>query len=68
MIDPKTLTEADIGRNVTYRREFCTVEYGRLTSWTDKVVFVRFKGPTGESCEPADVSFDQIERVERRGS
>lgn len=57
MIDPKTLTEADVGRNVTYR-EHCTVEFGKLSSWNEKYVFVRFKGPTGEACEPEDVSFD----------
>ncbi len=57
MIDPKTLTPADIGRKVSYRREFCRPEDGELTSWNDKTVFVRFKGPTGEGCEPEDVSF-----------
>lgn len=58
MIDPKALTESDVGRNVTYHREYCDREHGTLTSWNEKFVFVRFKGPTGEACEPSDVSFD----------
>lgn len=58
MINPSTLTEADIGRNVTYHREHCDVEHGKLSSWNERFVFVRFKGPTGEACEPEDVSFD----------
>lgn len=58
MIDIEKLTEADIGRNVTYHREFCDREFGKLSSWNDRFVFVRFKGPGGEACEPEDVSFD----------
>ena len=58
MITIKELTQNDIGRNVTYHREFCNREFGQLSSWNDKYVFVRFKGPNGEACEPEDVSFD----------
>jgi len=58
MINISKLTDADVGRNVTYHREFCKREFGHLSSWNAKFVFVRFKGPTGEACEPADVSFD----------
>lgn len=58
MIDISQLTESDIGRNVIYHREFCTSEVGKLSSWNSKYVFVRFKGPTGESCQPEDVSFE----------
>lgn len=58
MIEINTLTEADIGRNVIYHREFCRQETGKLSSWNHKFVFVRFKGPTGEACEPNDVSFE----------
>lgn len=58
MIEISKLTAADIGRNVTYHREFCNREFGVLSSWNDKFVFVRFKGPTGEACDPEDVSFD----------
>lgn len=57
MIDPKTLTESDLGRKVIYHREFCDRQEGELTSWNEKYVRVRFKGPNGESREPADVTF-----------
>lgn len=57
MIDPKKLTTDDVGREVTYHREFCERQHGELTSWTATTIFVQFKGPTGESCEPEDVSF-----------
>lgn len=60
MIDPATLTEKDVGRNVTYHREHCAREFGKLSSWTATTVFVRFKGPNGEGCQPEDVSFDSI--------
>lgn len=58
MIDISKLTESDIGRNVTYHREWCDKEFGKLSSWNHKFIFVKFKGPTGEACEPEDVSFD----------
>jgi hypothetical protein len=58
MIEISKLTEEDIGRNVTYHRDFCDKEFGKLSSWNQKFVFVRFKGPNGEACEPEDVSFD----------
>lgn len=57
MIEIKKLTEDDVGRKVTYHREHCRTEIGELSSWNEKFVFVRFKGPTGEACEPGDVSF-----------
>jgi len=58
MIEISKLTEADKGRLVNYHREFCKPETGVLSSWNDKYVFVRFKGPNGESCQPEDVSFE----------
>lgn len=58
MIDISKLSAAHVGRHVIYHREFCRREVGVLTSWNDKYVFVRFKGPTGEACEPEDVSFE----------
>lgn len=58
MIDQHKLTDKDIGRHVVYHREFCKREVGVLTSWNEHTVFVRFKGPTGEGCEPEDVSFE----------
>ncbi len=57
MIDISKLSESDKGRKVRYHREFCKEEVGELSSWNGKYVFVRFKGPNGESCEPEDVSF-----------
>lgn len=57
-IDISKLNESDKGRNVIYHREHCAREVGRLSSWNDCYVFVRFKGPGGESCQPEDVSFE----------
>lgn len=59
MIDPKELTDADIGRKVIYQDSggVSEPEIGVLSSWTDKYVRVRFRGPQGESCDPLDVEF-----------
>ena len=57
MIDIKKLTKEDIDRNIVYHRKYCKTEEGKLSSWNDKYVFVRFKGPSGEACDPEDVSF-----------
>ena len=57
-IDPARLTQNDIGRNVLYHREYSTPEVGRLSSWNEHYVFVQFKGPNGEACDPEDVSFE----------
>jgi len=59
VIDISKLSEKDIGRNVIYHREHCKQEVGRLSSWNDKYIFVRFKGPNGESCQQEDVSFSK---------
>ncbi len=58
MIDISKLTDADKDRNVIYHREFSKKEVGKLSSWNEHYVFVRFKGPNGEACEPDDVSFE----------
>lgn len=57
MININSLTEDDKGRKVVYHREYCNREEGELSSWNDKYIFVKFKGPNGEACEPNDVSF-----------
>lgn len=57
MIDVHDLTQEDIGRPVVYHREFCPRQRGVLSSWNNTYVFVRFKGPNGEACDPGDVSF-----------
>lgn len=58
MIDPQTLTPADVGRSVTYHGEYGPPEHGKLSSWNQRFIFVKFKGPDGEPCRPKDVSFD----------
>lgn len=57
MINIGKLSAADVGSKVIYHRDFCQREEGELSSWNDAYVFVRFKGPTGEACDPSDVSF-----------
>ena len=63
VIEIAKLTERDIGRVVIYHREYCKRETGRLSSWNHKYIFVRFKSPNGEACEPADVSFETEEKT-----
>jgi len=58
MIDIDKLTHRDKGRRVIYQRPYCPREVGTLTSWSDKYVFVRFKGPSGEACFPEHASFE----------
>ena len=59
MIRIEDLTDKDIGRNVNYHGAYNgPVETGQLTSWNEHFVFVRFKGPNGEACEPEQVSFE----------
>ncbi len=65
MIVIDKLKSDDIGRNVIYHREFCNGEVGKLTSWNHKFVFVQFKGPNGEACEPADVTFENDRIIDR---
>ena len=60
MIQISDLTDLDIGRKVVYHREFCNKEFGKLSSWNSKYIFVRFKGPNGEACESSDVSFEVV--------
>ena len=58
MIDINKLTDQDKDRGVIYHRPYCDREVGKLSSWNDKYVFVRFKGPFGEACLPEDISFE----------
>ena len=64
MIKIHELKESDIGREVIYHRTYCNKEVGKLSSWNDKFIFVRFKGPNGEACEQEDVSFGNLVRGE----
>ena len=57
MINISELCSHDVGRKVVYHREHCRREEGELTSWSANYVFVKFRGPNGEACEPEDVSF-----------
>lgn len=58
-IDLASLTNDDIGREVTFTYPHGEKQYGHLTSWNKHYVFVRFRGPNGASCDPAwcDFSF-----------
>jgi hypothetical protein len=70
MINLQALTQDDIGREVIYRRAH-GYEYGRITSWNDAFVFVRYylsvdadsmteihrSGETSQATRPADLEF-----------
>lgn len=60
MIKISDLTDLDVGRNVVYHREFYKKEFGKLSGWNSKYIFVRFKGQKEEGCDPSDVSFEGI--------
>ncbi len=53
MIEIGSLREADKGRKVVYRGD----EDGEITSWNDRYIFVRFRGPNGAACKPEDIEF-----------
>lgn len=53
MIDIKSLTEKNKGQKVLYRGD----EEGVITSWNDRYIFVRFRGPNGAACNPEDLVF-----------
>lgn len=71
MIDISTLTEADKGREVAYD-SIAKTEYGRITSWNKRFIFVRYHtvvpkhpgravmartGETSEATSPEDLEF-----------
>lgn len=69
MIEIDKLTHADIGREVVYTAHYKR-EYGRITSWNDKFIFVRYHtiiyndgeqrartGETSESTHEKDLNF-----------
>lgn len=58
MIDPKRLTEKDEGRRVAYTPGFGPREYGRISSWNENTIWVRYGwGDTAASTRPEDLSF-----------
>jgi len=60
-IEGQVLVETDLGRNVVYvpmhaKDDPKQWEHGKLSSYReDGAIFVRFKGPTGERCNPEDL-------------
>ena len=58
--DIQGLSSDDVGRNVVYDSGQHQ-ELGRLTSWDQTFVFVRFRGPDGEACVPDDVTFESTQ-------
>jgi len=58
-IENKELDEDDIGKLVTYTAHHGEVEVGRLSSYSvvTGAIFVRFKGPNGEGCDPRTLSW-----------
>lgn len=54
---PTTLNESDIGRKVIFTYQHGERCEGEITSWNDRYVFVRFKGPNGEACDPSNLEF-----------
>lgn len=68
MIQISELTEADKGREVRYRT-YGRIEYGRITSWNNTFIFVRYHiiiedsisrpryGSTSEATSPEDLEF-----------
>lgn len=54
----KMPTKDDIGRKVIYRRPYCKVEEGFITSMNDHYVFVRYgAGDTSAATDPEDIEF-----------
>lgn len=68
MIEIATLNDGDKGRSVRYET-FGRIEYGRITSWNERFIFVRYHtvveggfsrsrtGETSEATEPRDLEF-----------
>lgn len=59
-IQGQELTENDIGSNVTYRPNHAfddatQWERGKLSSFGENGIWVRFKGPQGEKCNPENL-------------
>lgn len=58
MIDPKTLTRADVGRLVRYTSGHGETETGTISGWNEEYVFVRYGGSlTGKATSPAQLEF-----------
>lgn len=57
MIRLENLAESDKGRKVIFTYSHGERVEGELSSWNDRYVFVRFKGPNGEACDPSMCEF-----------
>jgi hypothetical protein len=62
VIDLATLTPADRNRAVVYRDGFGYEQRGRLTSWNERVLFVRYYtlgvlGYTAQATNPQDLEW-----------
>lgn len=55
MIKIEDLKPEDVGRAVVYTATHGERETGTLSSWSETVIFVRFRGPNGEACWPKDL-------------
>ena len=54
-IDIDELTTSDVGRGVVYHA-YKKWEYGKISSWRDGLIFVRFTtGDTAAACSPDDL-------------
>ena len=76
MIDIAALTEADKGREVRYATVYAAMEYGKITSWNDEFIFVRYHlrimangdrqpryGETSEGTRPETLTFTDEEDI-----
>lgn len=80
MLDISKLTQADKGREVRYRaRSGEKTEWGRIMSWSDRVVFVRYhtqqwegepvkprRSYSSEATDPSDLEFVSLENSDVR--
>ena len=60
MIDIATLTKEDKSRNVVYKSGTGQEDYGQITSWNDKFIFVRYVSTSneeGRATRPEDLRF-----------
>ena len=60
--DQMKLTDAVVGRKVTYGSRFSEIEEGVITSVTDRFVFVRYGNDVNaKSTNPADIEYLQVD-------
>lgn len=58
MIDIKSLSKLDIGKEVCYSPREGFREYGKISSWNEKYIFVKYNGKdTSAATKPEDLTF-----------